>query len=62
MSAHVLLISLNKFGKRDKNARLVERFISFWQRVKRQNVTILPLFRNVKINVITVNVLKFRTL
>ena len=29
MSAHVLLILLNKLGKRDKNARLAEHFISF---------------------------------
>ena len=34
MSAHVLLILLNEFGKRDKNARLAEHFISFFaQRV-----------------------------
>ena len=28
MSAHVLLNLLNKLGKRDKNARLAEHFIS----------------------------------
>ena len=32
MSAHVLLNLLNKLGKRDKNARLAEHFISFSQR------------------------------
>ena len=29
MSAHVLLNLLNELGKRDKNARLAEHFISF---------------------------------
>ena len=33
MRAHVLLNLLNKLGKRDKNARLPEHFISFSQRV-----------------------------
>ena len=33
MSAHVLLNLLNELGKRDKNARLAEHFISFSQRV-----------------------------
>ena len=33
MSAHVLFILLNNLGKRDKNARLVEHFISFPQQV-----------------------------
>ena len=33
MTAHVLLNSLNKLRKRDKNARLAEHFISFSQRV-----------------------------
>ena len=32
MSAHVLLNLLNELGKRDKNARLAEHFISFLQR------------------------------
>ena len=30
MSAHVLLNLLNELGKRDKNARLAEHFISFF--------------------------------
>ena len=30
MSTHVLLNLLNELGKRDKNARLVEHFISFF--------------------------------
>ena len=34
MNALVLLILLNELGKRDKNARLVEHFITFSQRVK----------------------------
>ena len=29
MNAHVLLNLLNELGKRDKNARLAEHFISF---------------------------------
>ena len=29
MSAHVLLILLNELGKRHKNARLAEHFITF---------------------------------
>ena len=33
MSAHVLLNLLNELGKRDKNARLAEHFISFLQLV-----------------------------
>ena len=33
MSAHVLFNLLNELGKRDKNARLAEHFISFSQRV-----------------------------
>ena len=33
MSAHVLLNLLNELGKREKNARLVEHFISSSQRV-----------------------------
>ena len=33
MSAHILLNLLNELGKRDKNARLAEHFISFSQRV-----------------------------
>ena len=33
MSAHVLLNLLNELGKRVKNARLAEHFISFLQRV-----------------------------
>ena len=33
MSAHVLLNLLNELGKRDKNARLAEHFISFSQQV-----------------------------
>ena len=37
MSAHVLLNLLNKLRKRDKNARLAEHFISFWQEVKLNN-------------------------
>ena len=33
MSVHVLLNSLNKLGKKKLNARLVEHFIAFLQRV-----------------------------
>ena len=33
MSAHILLNLLNELGKRDKNARPAEHFISFSQRV-----------------------------
>ena len=33
MTAHVLLNLLNELGKNASNARLVEHFISFWQRV-----------------------------
>ena len=33
MNAHALLNLLNEFGKRDKNARFDEHFISFSQRV-----------------------------
>ena len=33
MSAHVLLNLLNKLGKRDKNVKLAEHFISFLQQV-----------------------------
>ena len=33
MSVQVLLNLLNELGERDKNARLVEHFISFLQRV-----------------------------
>ena len=33
MSANVLMNLLNKLGKRDKNARLADHFISFWQQV-----------------------------
>ena len=33
MSAHVLLNLLNELGKRDKNARLAQHFISILQRV-----------------------------
>ena len=34
MSAYVLLNLLNELGKREKNAKLAEHFISFSQRVK----------------------------
>ena len=33
MIAHVLLNLLNKLGKSDKNGRLAEYFITFWQQV-----------------------------
>ena len=33
MRARILLNLLNKFGKRDKNVRLVEHFIAFSQQV-----------------------------
>ena len=33
MSAHVLMNLLNELGKRDRNVRLAELFISFSQRV-----------------------------
>ena len=37
MSAHVLLNLLNELEKGDKNARFVEHFISFSQRVIQQH-------------------------